>query len=230
MNKRISALLDTLAQLYPSPRSELNFRNEYELVTSVLLSAQCTDRKVNEITPVLYRHYSDFNQLAKARLEDVETIIRPINYYRTTSKNLIRLAQIVQEKHHGKLPQEHASLFSLPGLGNKTANVVLSEMGVTPTFPVDTHVFRVSKRLNLARGDTVLGVERELTKRFESSLWRNLHHWLIFHGRRVCKAQRPLCESCVFAKKICPRIGVKETKLTQAARESRTRSTSSAHS
>lgn len=197
------ALLKQFAALYPDPKSELNFKNEYELIVSVILSAQCTDKKVNEVTPTLFARYPTFEKLAKAKLSDIEKIIRPINYYRGKSKSLLGMAQKVVTEFAGSVPANHKELMSLPGVGNKTANVVQSELGTAHTFPVDTHVFRVSKRLGIATGKDVAEVEASLRKRFDSKLWRNLHHWLIFHGRRVCKAQRPLCEDCPLAK-ICP--------------------------
>jgi len=197
------SLLKKLAEAYPNPRSELNFSNEYELVAAVVLSAQCTDKKVNEVTPELFRRFPSFKALAQASLVELEGIIRPINYYKTKSKNLIGLGERVTKEFDGVLPVTEHDLTSLPGVGRKTANVVLSEQGKTPAFPVDTHVFRVSKRLGLASGNTTDKVEEELRELFEPSMWRNLHHWLIFHGRRVCKAQSPLCTECSL-RRACP--------------------------
>jgi endonuclease III len=185
-----------LAASYPNPQTELVFTGEYQLVICVVLSAQCTDKKVNETTPVLFTRYPSFSALAQARLRDIEHLIRPINYYRTKAKNIIGLAAQVTKEFGGKLPRTHEELLSLPGVGNKTANVVLSELGAAKTFPVDTHVFRVSKRLGLAHGGTVEQVEEELKANFKAAHWHNLHHWLILHGRRICKAPRPLCEIC----------------------------------
>ncbi len=196
-------LLSQFQSLYPTTGSELNFKTPYQLVVAVSLSAQCTDKKVNEITPLLFEKYGDFSDLARAKLEAVEKIIRPINYYRTKSKNIISMAQTVLGDFSGKLPNTHEELITLPGVGRKTANVVLGELKITPAIPVDTHVFRVSKRLGLATGNTADAVELELQKAFPSELWYNLHHWLIYHGRRVCKAQRPLCEQCTL-NSLCP--------------------------
>jgi endonuclease-3 len=196
-------LLKKFAELYPNPRSELSFSNEYELVTAVVLSAQCTDKKVNEVTPKLFKRYPSFKALAKAEVSEVEEIIRQVNYYKTKSKNLIGLGQKVEKDFGGTLPSTEEDLTSLPGVGRKTANVVLSEQGKTPALPVDTHVFRVSQRLGLAKGKTTDKVEEELKALFEPAQWRNLHHWLIFHGRRVCKAQNPLCAACTL-RELCP--------------------------
>ena len=201
--KRKQSLLVRLADLYPEPQSELNFRNPYELVVSVVLSAQCTDKKVNDTTPVLFKKYSNFKQLARAEVSDVETIIRPINYYKTKSKNIVSLAQIVIDDFDGKLPESMEELTELPGVGRKTANVVLGELGIEPSLAVDTHVFRVSKRLGIASGDSPSDVEGCLKRAFPPSSWRDLHHQLIFHGRRVCKARNPLCGECSLVD-LCP--------------------------
>lgn len=196
MHRNAKQILDTLRTIFPDARSELNFRNPYELVTSVLLSAQCTDKKVNEVTPALYKKYPNFQSLAEARLASVEKIIRPINYYQTKSKHLIAAAKLVRDKFGGKLPLTHDELIELPGVGRKTANVVLSELGVAHTIAVDTHVFRVARRLGLATGNDTKKVEKELEAQFPSEDWRMLHHGLILHGRRTCKAQSPLCDQC----------------------------------
>jgi endonuclease III len=192
-------LLRTLAKLYGAARSELNFSGEYQLIVSVILSAQTTDKKVNEITPVLFSAFPSFSALGKTRPSEIGKIIRQVNYYKTKSKNLQAMAQRVVHNHHGKLPRIKDELTSLPGVGNKTANVVLCELGAAPAFPVDTHVFRVSKRLGLTQGETTDQVEKGLRSEFAPRHWRNLHHWLILHGRRVCKARKPLCPECALA-------------------------------
>lgn len=200
-----SGLLKALSELYPNPGSELHFKNQYQLIVAVILSAQCTDKKVNEVTPALFAKYPDFAALAGATTAAVEKIIRPVNYYRTKSKNIISMSRIIQADYRGKLPKTMAELIELPGVGRKTASVVLNETGAEHTLPVDTHVFRVSRRLGLAEGKNVREVEEDLRRAFPSHLWRNLHHWLILHGRRVCKAQRPLCSVCEIAK-FCPAV------------------------
>ena len=202
MLKKTLKIVDLLQQLYPEPRSELNFKGEYQLVVAVLLSAQCTDKKVNQVTPSLFRHYPDFSALRCAKLQSVEEIIRPINYYRTKAKNLLALANAVDREFKGKLPKSFDQLIQLAGVGRKTANVVLGELGIAHTLPVDTHVLRVSNRLGLANASTPDKVEQQLRSVFPSTLWRNLHHQLIFHGRRVCIAQRPKCSECQL-RKLC---------------------------
>ena len=204
MNARSKAkLLSEFEALYPQPESELNFKNSYQLLIAVMLSAQCTDKKVNETTPGLFRAYPSFPKMSKAKVTDVEKIIRPVNYYKTKSRNIIATAKRIVDEFSGRVPRSHEALTSLPGVGNKTANVILNELGVTPTLPVDTHVFRVSQRLGLAKGKTPEDIEAQLKQQFADKHWRDLHHWLILHGRRVCKAQRPLCLSC-SVQGLCP--------------------------
>lgn len=200
--KLLHELLERLRELYKDPRSELNFASPYELVVSVILSAQCTDKKVNQITPELFNKFPDFYSLSKANRSQLEKIIRPINYYKTKAKNLIGMANEIIKNFNCNLPRSFDELITLPGVGRKTANVVLTELGAAATIPVDTHVFRVSKRLGLSDGKDVEEVESDLMRIFPIENWRNLHHWLIFHGRRVCKAQKPRCEECSLSK-IC---------------------------
>lgn len=201
--KRKMQLLAALASLYPDPHSELDFADEYQLLIAVMLSAQCTDKKVNEVTPELFRAYKNFKALAGAKLADVERIVRPINYFKTKSKNLIATGKEVSGRFGSKVPTTHEDLTSLPGVGRKTANVILGELGIVPSFPVDTHVFRLAHRLGLSEGKNPDAVERDLKAAFPSSEWRNLHHRLIFHGRRVCKARNPDCAACVL-RALCP--------------------------
>jgi endonuclease-3 len=201
--KKKKFLIEALAELYPDPHSELDFKNEYQLLIAVMLSAQCTDKKVNQVTPELFKTYPTFQALSEAKLSDVERIIRPINYYKTKSKHLIATGKEAVARFDSKVPDTHKELTSLPGVGNKTANVILSEKGVVPAFPVDTHIFRLAHRLGLSEGKTPDAVERDLRKAFPSSEWRNLHHRIIFHGRRVCSARSPQCATC-HLRTICP--------------------------
>jgi endonuclease III len=193
-------MLDVFEQLYPEPSSELLFSSEYELVVAVLLSAQCTDKMVNQVTPLLFKTLGDFSALAEADIVVLEELLRSINYYKTKAKHLQELGKKVVTKYNGKLPLTHDELIDLPGVGRKTANVVLSELGVAHTFPVDTHVYRVSRRLGFTAGKSPIKVEEDLMKLFQPEMWRPLHHWLILHGRRVCKAQTPQCEKCKLSK------------------------------
>jgi endonuclease III len=204
MNKEKRAeLIKIFGIIYKNPKSALNFTNEYELLISVMLSAQCTDAKVNQVTPKLFKSFDNFKALSKAKITKVESIIKPINYYKTKSKNIIDSARIICKQHNSSLPNDRQSLLSLPGVGQKTANVVLGELGIEKTLPVDTHVFRLSHRLGLSSGKTPSHVEEDLKKLFPPNEWRQLHHSLILHGRAVCKAQRPLCKECLLGT-ICP--------------------------
>jgi endonuclease III len=200
LNKHSNKILKKLVEAYPDARSELNFANEYELVCSVLLSAQCTDKKVNQITPILFKKYDSFQNLAKATLKDVEFIIRPINYYKTKSKHLIQMAEQVVKLHACVLPKTIEQLITLPGVGRKTASVVVGELGFSYSLPVDTHVFRVSKRLGFSEGASTRVVEEDLRKVFKKKDWHKVHHLLIFHGRRVCYARSPNCSECTVLK------------------------------
>jgi len=196
-------LLELLANAYPTPASELVFKNPYQLAVCVMLSAQCTDKKVNEVTPALFKRYPSFAELGRARVQDLEKIIRPVNYYKTKVRHLLETAKKVMDEFEGRLPQTHAELISLPGVGRKTANVILCELGIVPALPVDTHVLRLSKRLGLSQSSNPDGCEDDLKAQFPPPTWRNLHHWLILHGRRVCKARSPLCEGCIL-NRLCP--------------------------
>ena len=199
-------LLRILNELYPDAKSELNFRNDYQMVVCVLLSAQCTDKKVNEVTPALFRVCPGFRHLGQIELSRLEQIIRPINYYKTKAKNLINMASMVVQDFKGQLPESLELLTKLPGVGRKTANVVLCEQGRVPALPVDTHVQRLSNRLGLSTETKPDKVEEDLTKQFPPETWRRLHHSLILHGRRVCKARRPMCAGCRLAE-LCPSAG-----------------------
>lgn len=201
--KTKNKLLALLHKLYPDARSELDFKNDFQMLVCVMLSAQCTDKKVNETTPSLFKAFPSFMSLSQAAQSTVEQIIRPVNYYKTKAKNIVAMAQRMVSEYKCKLPTSLEELTSLPGVGRKTANVVLCETGAAPALPVDTHVFRVSKRLGIASGPTPEKVETELMAQFDPKHWRFLHHALILHGRRVCKAPRPLCPQCQLAQ-ICP--------------------------
>lgn len=205
LEKSTRKVLSIFKSLYPKPESELHFKNQYELLVSVILSAQCTDKKVNQVTPALFQKFPSFGTLSKAKLHALEEIIRPINYYKTKAKNLVGMGKTVMQVFSGKLPATYQELITLPGVGNKTANVILSELRLAPTFPVDTHVFRVARRLGFSNGKTPDAVEDDLKKLFDKKHWRNLHHWLIFHGRRVCKARTPLCGECKLSS-VCPSV------------------------
>ena len=196
MDKRTSSIITILTKRYPELKSALIFKNPYECLICVMLSAQCTDKKVNEVTPALFSKYKNPLELSKAKLQDVEKIIHEVNYYKTKSKHIIETSKIIAKDFNNNIPKDFDCLISLPGVGQKTANVVLMELGIQDTFPVDTHVFRVSHRLNLANSKNVKDTEEELKKIIAKKYWKPMHHKLIWHGRLTCKAQNPKCSDC----------------------------------
>ncbi len=194
--ERIKQILSILEQTYPDARPALNFDSPYQLLTAVILSAQCTDVKVNKVTPELFLHYPDPAALAAASVSDVEDIIRTCGLFHTKSRNLITMASILTNQYEGSVPDSREALEALPGVGRKTANVVLSCAFGKDAIAVDTHVFRVSNRLGLADASDVLKTEEQLMEHIPRNQWSRAHHWLIYHGRRICHARNPACTDC----------------------------------
>ena len=195
----IETLFTRLAATNPSPETELAFSSPYTLLVAVVLSAQSTDVGVNKATNVLYA-LADTPAAMVALGEDrVREAIKTIGLFRTKAKNVIALSQILLDRHGGEVPNDREALESLPGVGRKTANVVLNTAFGEPTIAVDTHIFRVSNRMGLAPGKTVEEVEQKLLKRVPKNFRLNAHHWLILHGRYTCLARKPLCPSCPVA-------------------------------
>lgn len=196
MKDKIEGIISYLDELYPDARCELNYTEDYELLIATVLSAQCTDKRVNEVTKVLWENYDIFS-LAKANQKDIESIIRPVGSYTKKASYLISIAKSLVENYEGHVPNNRDYLESLPGVGRKTCNVVLSNIYDIPAIAVDTHVERVSKRLGLAyKNDEVFVVERKLMKKFPKEKWSRLHHQLVLFGRYKCKAIKPECEDC----------------------------------
>lgn len=195
-------IYDNLLEIVPNAKCELNYRNNFELLIAVSLSAQTTDILVNKVTKELFEKYPDAFHLAKASQSDVREIIKPIGLSNNKSKNIIELSKKLVLEKEGNVPCDYEYLITLPGVGRKTANVVLSEGFNIPRIAVDTHVLRVSNRLGLANTSNVLTVEEELMKKFPKENWHKLHHLLIHFGRYFCKAKNPLCDNCKF-KNIC---------------------------
>jgi endonuclease-3 len=193
---KLKALLASLGEAYPEAGCALEHADPFQLVVATILSAQCTDARVNQTTPVLFAKYPDAASLALADPAELESIIRSTGFFRNKTKNLIGLGQALVARFGGEVPGDLDSLASLPGVGQKTANVVLANAFGIPAMAVDTHVFRVARRLGLTEGKTPEAVEADLTRRFDRQWWISLHHWLIWHGRRVCHARKPLCASC----------------------------------
>ena len=199
--KRISKeyIIENLNRLYPDAHCELNHKDSFELLIAVVLSAQTTDVSVNRVTPALFEKYPDALSLSEASEEDVMRLIHSIGLYKNKSRNIINLAKELVKRFDGEVPSKREELESLPGVGRKTANVVLSNCFDYPAFAVDTHVSRVSKRLMIARkDDDVLTIEKKLMKFFPRNCWSRLHHQFIFFGRYKCKAKNPECTDCPF--------------------------------
>lgn len=198
MYKKITNYLE---ELIPNPKCELNYEKDYELLIATMLSAQTTDKKVNEVTNILFKKYKTIEQLSKTNKQEIIDIIKPLGTYNKKSENVIEIAKKITEI--GYVPNDRKFLESLPGVGRKTANVVLSNIYNIPCIAVDTHVERVSKRLGIAKPkDNVLKIEKTLTKSFEKEKLCRIHHQLVLFGRYYCKAKKPKCEQCKL-KKIC---------------------------
>jgi len=199
----IHAFFSTLRNANPAPLTELEYTNVFELLASVLLSAQATDVSVNKATDRLFKVASTPRQMLELGEEGLIPYIASIGLYRTKAKNVIRLSAIIDQQHGGQVPLNREALEALPGVGRKTASVVLNELGVEPAIAVDTHVFRVSHRLKLSAGKTPDEVERDLMAIVPQPYLTRAHHWLILHGRYTCVARRPRCEECVV-RDLCP--------------------------
>jgi endonuclease-3 len=209
-----------LARLYPDAHCALVHENPFELLVATILSAQCTDKMVNKVTPVLFARYPDAAALAKARVAELEALIKPTGFFRNKAKNLIACARAIVERHRGQVPGELEALTKLPGVGRKTANVVLGNAFDIPGMVVDTHVQRLSRRLGLTMLESPEKIEQDLMRLFDPKDWTMLAHRLIFHGRQVCDARKPRCETCAL-RAICPRVGVEE-RTTSRAEERKT--------
>ena len=194
--KRYSGILDYFRENVPVAQSELDFSNPYELIVAVVLSAQCTDKRVNMTTPELFKHYPTPQHLAAAAEDDVFELIKSISYPRSKAGHLVGLARKLVADFGGEVPSDIDSLMSLPGVGRKTANVVASIVYDKPVIAVDTHVFRVSHRLGLSRGKTPRDVELDLERHIPEGIRPIAHHWLILHGRYICRALTPKCDEC----------------------------------
>ena len=192
-----------LDELFPNPKCELNYNNDYELLIAIVLSAQSTDKRVNTVTPIIFSKYNSLKTLKKARLKDLESIIRPVGSFRRKASYIKNIATILDETYNGVVPKDREVLTTLPGVGRKTANVFLSEFYNIPCIAVDTHVERVSKRLKIAsKNDNVLKIEKKLEKYFEKEDWAKRHLQLVLFGRYFCKAIKPMCSTCKL-KEIC---------------------------
>ena len=196
MDERATKIYSYLKEKFPEPMCELNFKDRYQLLVSVILSAQCTDKRVNIVTKDLFKKYPTAETMAKANLEELEQEIKPCGFYHNKAKNILSACQKIVSDFDGEVPEDYDKLLSLPGVGRKTANVITSAGFGGDAIAVDTHVFRVSRRLGLASGNTPERVEQELMEALDKNVWSESHFLMVLFGRYVCKAQRPLCEEC----------------------------------
>ena len=198
--QRYESILNFFAKNIPDAETELLYDNPFQLLVAVILSAQCTDKRVNLTTPAIFAKYPDARRMAEATVEKLFPLIKSISYPNNKTKHLIGMAHMLLDKFSGEVPMTVNELVQLPGVGRKTANVITSVIDEQPNMAVDTHVFRVSKRLGLvdAKASTPLAVEKELIKHIPTAMVYKAHHWLILHGRYVCVARNPKCEECVL--------------------------------
>lgn len=214
LKKNIIATFERLKANNPKPTTELIYNSNFELLIAVVLSAQATDISVNKVTPNLFKDGNKPEDLLKLGLDEVKNRIKSIGLYQTKAKNVIKTCEVLVKKHNSDVPNTREELEELAGVGRKTANVILNTLFNQPTIAVDTHIFRVSNRLKLAPGKTVLEVEKKLVKVIPKEYLLDAHHWLILHGRYTCKARNPDCENCIV-NDLCPYPKLK-LKITEA--------------
>lgn len=202
-NKRAQKILDELKKMHPDAGCELNYGTPFELLVAVILSAQCTDKRVNEVTRDLFKKYNTPEQYATMTPAELEPLIHSCGFFHNKAVNIIGAAKGIVDRFGGEVPKTMAELTSLPGVGRKTASVVMTVAFDEPAMPVDTHVFRVSGRLGLSHGKNPEQVEKDLKDLYPPSDWNIVHHTLIFHGRYICKALRPNCSECTLTE-YCP--------------------------
>lgn len=202
-NKRAQKILDELKKMHPDAGCELNYGTPFELLVAVILSAQCTDKRVNEVAKDLFKKYNNPEQYATMTPAELEPLIHSCGFFHNKAVNIIGAAKGIVDRFGGEVPKTMAELTSLPGVGRKTASVVMTVAFDEPAMPVDTHVFRVSGRLGLSHGKNPEQVEKDLKDLYPPSDWNIVHHTLIFHGRYICKALRPNCSECTLTE-YCP--------------------------
>mgnify|MGYP002338698659 FL=1 len=208
MRERAGIVLERLLERYPHTGTTLEWTSPWEILVATVLAAQCTDQRVNKVTPELFRLWPDPESLAQAKLEDVERVIRSTGFYRNKARHLVRSARIIQDRHNGKVPASMEELLQLPGVARKTANIVLSgAFGIREGIAVDTHVKRLAGRLGLTSSGDPERVEKDLAALLPRSEWGRINHLLVQFGREVCLARSPRCAVCELGD-ICPRIGV----------------------
>ncbi|MCT4660649.1 MAG: endonuclease III [Tissierellales bacterium] len=194
--KEIKRVLAILEETYPDAKPELEYTTAFELLIAVMLSAQCTDKRVNLVTRELFKKYNTPKTMIELTVEELGELIKTAGLYKNKSKNILATCRILIDEYDAEVPDNRSDLERLPGVGRKTASVVLSVWFDIPAIAVDTHVFRVSNRIGIAEASTVNKTENQLMDNIPEKQWSKAHHWLIFHGRRLCKARNPLCEDC----------------------------------
>lgn len=203
----IDLILEKLINCYPDARCELDYQSPFQLLIATILSAQATDKSVNKLTGTLFQDYPDLDAFLGFSETEISEKIREIGLYKSKSKNIYRLCHMLKNDYNGKVPQTFEELTTLPGVGKKTASVVLSVAFGIPALAVDTHVFRVTRRMGLTEMDTPDKVADDLMSKIDVNKWIKAHHLFIFHGRRICKARKPDCENCIVNKE-CKKIGI----------------------
>ena len=196
IKERYEGILEYFNEAQPNPETELQHHNPFQLLVAVMLSAQCTDKRVNIVTPPLFEAYPTPQAMAAASVEDILEYVKSVSYPNSKAAHLRQMAQKLVEEYNGQVPDNMKDLTSLPGVGRKTANVVMGAAFGKATIPVDTHVYRVSHRLGLSKGKTPNDVEKDLSRHIPAELRFKAHHWILLHGRYVCKALRPDCLNC----------------------------------
>lgn len=196
-------ILKVLEETYKDTKTALNYNSPFELLVAVIMSAQCTDERVNKITARIFPKYNTPEKMGALTQEELENEIRDCGLFRAKAKNLLATCHMLVQEYNSTVPDTIEKLMTLPGVGKKTANVIASIIYNVPAIAVDTHVFRVSHRLGLAKGADTLATEKELQKAIPMEKWSDAHHWLIWHGRKICKARKPLCSECMLTE-LCP--------------------------
>lgn len=207
--KSARAIYRILSRTYPDVYCELDFKNPLQLLVATVLSAQCTDKRVNQVTPALFREYRTAKDFANANLPDIEELIHSTGFFRAKARNIKGLAVKIESEFNGKVPQTLEELITLPGVGRKTANVVLGHAFDTPGITVDTHFGRLSRRFHWSHEEDPVKVERDVAALIPQKEWTNLSQRMIWHGRRICHSRKPACGACPLAK-ICPSVGIGE--------------------
>jgi endonuclease-3 len=218
-NKKVRAakMYQVLTKSYPNVRCELDFKNPFQLLVATVLSAQCTDKRVNQTTPALFKKYKSIKKMAKADLGDIEKLVKSTGFFRAKAKNIKLLSEKIMNDFDGQVPERLEDLITLPGVGRKTANVVLGHAFNTPGITVDTHFGRLSRRFGWSKSTDPVKVEFEVGDLIPQKEWTNLSQRLIWHGRRVCHSRKPACGACSLSK-LCPSFGIGEMDPVKAKR------------